>query len=308
MTQELFHPTSAPAAPLCADLTEDQIQLAAGALQKIRPAYGPIIEFYSRVFKAQASSMADIRLDPIMIQPDLLALKSENEMPLITPAQFRIDIEAARVLMKKICGLATAYAPKLATAGETLGQALETDKLDLAALFTALLDGMDVQETADSLDIPGDVLALFGFLTMAPSIQTCAAQLLPYLEDMPQRSRASRGYCPVCGSCPDLAAFDESGKKHASCSLCAHIWTIPRMGCLFCDSTDKEDQHYFFTGEEAEYRVYCCDSCRRYIKTVDTRKLGRKFFPKLERIATIHLDMKAKEQGYNSPAQDTDMT
>ena len=79
------------------------------------------------------------------------------------------------------------------------------------------------------------------------------------------------------------------------------------MGCLFCDATSKDSHHYFFTGEETEYRVYCCDECHHYIKTVDIREMGRGFFPKLEQIATLHLDMKARDQGYHTPGKNMHM-
>ena len=41
-----------------------------------------------------------------------------------------------------------------------------------------------------------------------------------------------------------------------------------------------------------------CASCRKYIKTVDTRVLGRRSYPPLEQIASLHLDIKAAEAGY----------
>jgi len=36
---------------------------------------------------------------------------------------------------------------------------------------------------------------------------------------------------------------------------------------------------------------------KKYVKTVDTRKIDRFFYPPLEQIATLHLDMKANETG-----------
>ena len=41
-----------------------------------------------------------------------------------------------------------------------------------------------------------------------------------------------------------------------------------------------------------------CASCRKYIKTVDTRVLGRRCYPPLEQIASLHLDIKAAEEDY----------
>ncbi|WDP86085.1 MAG: formate dehydrogenase accessory protein FdhE [Desulfobacter sp.] len=283
--------------PINIDLTQEQIMNTANALRKTRPAYGPMIEFYSQVFTAQAEASQTISLDPIVIEPDILALKFKNEMPLITPSQFKIEMNESKKLMETICGLAAAHAPNLSQAGETLAQCLKNpeSQVDLKALFNALLDSRDISDMAILYKISPEALGFFGFTAMAPSIQACSAQLSVYLKE---NFVQSKGYCPVCGSLPNLAFLDESGKKQVSCSLCAHIWQTRRMGCLFCDAPPQKHQDYFFSNEEKEYRVYCCDHCRHYIKTVDLREMGRRFFPKLEQIATLHLDIKAKEQGY----------
>jgi FdhE protein len=41
-----------------------------------------------------------------------------------------------------------------------------------------------------------------------------------------------------------------------------------------------------------------CDNCKKYIKTLDTRKVERLIYPPLEQISTIHLDIKAQEMGF----------
>ena len=80
------------------------------------------------------------------------------------------------------------------------------------------------------------------------------------------------------------------------CGLCRHNWPVQRMGCSLCQSS--ENQQYFFSEAEKGYRVDLCGSCNRYLKVVDTRELGREFFPDLELVTTLHLDIKATDQGY----------
>lgn len=282
------------------ELTKEEIIKTAGIIQKARPAYGALIDFYGQVFAAQAQSRAHIALDPIIIDPALLALKQENGMPLIDPSQFLIDPAQAGILLEKLCDLATAQAPKLANTGEKILAALRNGDLDLEPVFLALLNNQDLEKTATLLDVPLDELTFFVFSAMAPSIQSCAVQLAAYLKDAPQ---LKKGYCPICGSHPDVAFLDQEGTKFLLCSLCAHEWKTHRMGCVFCDSMEKNDQHYFFSSEEKEYRVYMCDNCHNYLKLVDLRELDRSFFPKLEQISTLHLDYKAQEKGYKTPTQ-----
>ena len=282
------------------ELTQEDIQKAAVIIQKARPAYGALIDFYGQVFVAQSESRTHIVLDPIIIDPQLLALKQENGMPLIDPAQFLIDTPQADLLLKKICELTTAHAPKLAQAGEIILTALAEGSFDPAPVYLALLNGRPIDETAQTLKVSPEELTLFCFSAMAPSIQSCSVQLSAYLKGTPDQKN---GYCPICGNHPDVAYLDPDGKRFLMCSLCAHEWLTIRMGCVFCDSTDKQDQHYFFNTEEKEYRVYVCDNCQSYLKLVDLRQLNRSFVPRLEQITTLHLDHQAHEKGYIAPTQ-----
>lgn len=284
------------------ELTPEDIRKTAGIIQKARPVYGALIDFYGQVFVAQDESRTHITLDPIIIDPALLELKQANGMPLIDPSQFLIDNPQADLLLKKICELAVAHAPKLSDAGEKILMALSDSAhtngaFDPAPVYLALLNGQQIEDTAKMLDLTSEELTFFFFSAMAPSIQSCAIQLTAYLKGAPAQKN---GYCPICGSHPDVAYLDPDGKKFLMCSLCTHEWQTHRMGCAFCDSTDRQDQHYFFNNEEKEYRVYVCDNCQSYLKLVDLRQLERSFVPKLEQITTLHLDYKAQEKGYTN--------
>lgn len=236
------------------ELTKEEITRTAGVIQKARPAYGALIDFYSQVFVAQAQSRAHIALDPIIINPALLALKQENGMPLIDPSQFLVESKQAGILLKKLCDLAVAHAPRLADTGEKISTALNNGKLELEPVFLALLNNQTLGKTAAMLAIPLEDLTFFIFSAMAPSIQSCAVQLAAYLKDTPP---LKKGYCPVCGSHPDVAFFAQDGKKILVCSLCAHEWETRRMGCVFCDSMEKEDQQYFFPAKKKNTGFIC---------------------------------------------------
>jgi FdhE protein len=275
--------------------TAAQIKQAAETIQKIRPGYSPMIAFYSQIFAAQAEALPQITPDPIVINPDLLALKMENEMPLISPIQFIVDMTAAEALITTIADLAVTHAPKLAGPADTLSTALDQGRLNLDTLFTCLLDSRDITELSHALEMTPESLGFFGYNAMFPSIQACAAQLATYL---PQDHDHNKGYCPICGTAPDLAFLDDKGNRQVFCALCSHTWRVKRLGCLFCDVIEKDGHSYFFSEDEKEYRVTYCDACKNYLKTIDTREMGRRFIPRLEQVTTLHLDLQAGEQGY----------
>ena len=279
--------------------TIDRIQQASEKIVKARPSYKEILDFYSRVYTAQEKSRSSVKIDPIVIPDALLELKRENAMPMADPKDFVIDIENSESLLLKICSLAIDLAPGFSDSAVRIKQAIADRTLPMEELFPALLEKETekIDSLADRLDISQEPLVLFGYLSMVPSLEANAEQLESYLE--PDHIH-QKGYCPICGGLPELALFNEDGKRVLKCSFCNHRWQTARMGCVFCSNTDKELQQYFYSKEEEEYRVDLCDHCQTYIKVVDMRKLNRSFHPGLEMMATLHLDMKARKIGYTS--------
>lgn len=279
--------------------TLEQLNKTAETITNLRPAYEEILGFYKEVFRVQEESLQDIQLPPVIIEPDLLKIKQKNELPLIDPSEFLIDLKAATQTFAEVCDLASNLAPGLSSNAVFLKKALSEQAFELETLFFAILNRHDkvLQNLSDILDVPLNELSLFGYLSIAPSIKACAQQLELYLSNMPE---LQKGYCPICGNPPDIAFLNLEGRQHLHCSFCRHEWKVERMGCVFCRNNQKDMQHYFFNEEEKEYRVKLCDHCRRFIKIVDLRQMDREFFPNLEMIATLHLDMQAKEKGYTN--------
>ena len=86
------------------------------------------------------------------------------------------------------------------------------------------------------------------------------------------------------------------------CGFCRHQWPIQRIQCPYCGNQDSHGVIFFFSDSEPAYRVYTCKDCKMYIKTVDTRRLSRPFYPPLEAIVTAHLDLKTRGLGFTMPA------
>jgi FdhE protein len=277
--------------------TIEQLKQSADLILKARPSYQNILGYYEKVFEAQEKSKSNIELSPIVIGSDLLDLKKENRMPLIDADQFQIDISSATALLIALCDLAIDNAPGLAISARNIKKALKSEDFNCDLMFSAILGNKEaiLDELTDYLNISQEHLISFGIQSMLPSIQLGAQQLEAYLEN---QSEHNEGYCPICGNLPDLAILDEKGKRHLKCGFCTHQWVTQRMGCAFCKDTDPEKQHYFFSNEEKEYRVSLCDNCHQYLKVVDLRQMKRFFYPSLELISTLHLDMQATEKGY----------
>ena len=100
-----------------------------------------------------------------------------------------------------------------------------------------------------------------------------------------------KGYCPVCGSMPELAFIKgEEGQRWLRCALCSHSWRFDRLFCPFCENENqKELLVYCVAGREQE-RAEICEkrSLRgphRFTRT------GDESVPEVAAIGMIHLDV-----------------
>ena len=107
-----------------------------------------------------------------------------------------------------------------------------------------------------------------------------------------------RGYCPVCGGQPDMAALEKNGgRRRLLCSRCDSEWTFRRLGCPFCANDDPARLAYHPTDDNV-YRLAVCEQCRRYLKTIDLREAAGERSLAAERILSVSLDATAEKAGY----------
>ena len=106
--------------------------------------------------------------------------------------------------------------------------------------------------------------------------------------------------CPLCGCKPIVAVLRSEGdgaKKSLICMLCAHEWAFRRIYCPACGEEREPQMAYYSAPEIAHVRVDVCDTCHTYLKSVDLTKTGLAV-PVVDELATIPLDLWAREHGY----------
>jgi FdhE protein len=277
------------------------VEQAVSQVGSKRPAYSAIIGFYGAVFVAQAHaaekrSPAEIRLDDA-----LLDMKTREGFSLVEPAAFTVDTPAAEKLLSQICEIAMRTGEKLGAAGEALARAMG-DGVAMDGLFADVLaDKGRIAEFAGTLDVSPQMVSLLLYLAVKPSVEAGARQLAARLT----ASRENQSSCPVCGSAPIIGELDAEGQQWIHCGLCWHRWPAKRLACPFCHNRDSSSLEYLYSEDEPEYRVNLCGGCRRYLKVADTRKMDRGFYPPLEQVASLHLDMLAVEKGYSHAVAST---
>jgi FdhE protein len=106
--------------------------------------------------------------------------------------------------------------------------------------------------------------------------------------------------CPRCAALPVAAVLREEGhgaKRSLLCSICLHEWECLRMLCPACGEQDFDKLPIFTAEQFVHVRIDGCDSCHRYIKTIDLTKDGLAV-PCVDDLASVSLDLWARERGY----------
>lgn len=118
-------------------------------------------------------------------------------------------------------------------------------------------------------------------------------------------SRASGGSpqdCPRCGNPPQVSVLREDKvaetvRRSLVCSLCSLEWEFPRVACPACRE-ERPEKLPRFTAEEIPWiRVEACDTCMKYLKSVDLTK-EPDAEPVVDELASTPLDVVAREKGY----------
>ncbi|RPH44999.1 MAG: formate dehydrogenase accessory protein FdhE [Planctomycetota bacterium] len=118
----------------------------------------------------------------------------------------------------------------------------------------------------------------------------------------PPTARESQRECPGCGKLPlvgllreDKAA--ETVRRTLICSLCAHEWDFARVLCPACGEEKPEKLPRYSAQEIPWMRIEGCDTCGKYLKSVDLT-LNWDAEPVVDELASTPLDVIAGEHGY----------
>jgi hypothetical protein len=126
-------------------------------------------------------------------------------------------------------------------------------------------------------------------------------QVLAGLQLRPDRV-APAGSCPFCGGAPWIAARraapDADGaQRYLGCALCGGEWIANRLRCPACSNEDPAKLVSFQSDRHPAVRIEACDTCRRYVKSLDLTVDGR-LIPEVDELVSVAMDLWAAEQGY----------
>lgn len=275
------------------------IREAVKEIKKKKPEFATMLDLYEKIFIAQENAKNLIKLPDFKISEETLSLKLKEKLQLADISQFLIDYEVSEKLFNEICDILIAEENELSEAVKKIAALSCGNKINISALFSSFLkeDESSYDELENKHQVDKQILGFVIYNALKPSISVFSEKISVYLKDI---TEWDKGYCPVCGSMPEMSMFEENGKRFLICGFCSHKWASKRIYCPYCENTDHETLRYYSIDNEEEYRVDVCDKCKNYIKTIDVKKTTRTVYPPLEIRSTPYLDLKFEEMGFRA--------
>jgi FdhE protein len=220
-----------------------------------------------------------------MLSNEDIASRLSGGEPLLTFDRLPLDWNEARLLFRQVTDILRrhdAIDASTATRLQELGRSNE-----LPELTRRWFEGGD----SSGIDMLGDVLGW--------SMRPFLARAADVLQHRIAVGAWRRGVCPLCGGEPDFACITTAGERLLICGRCQTRWPTEHYACPFCGEGDKQRITSFAT-PDGTYRVTACQSCLRYLKTLDGRRAGRAVLPAVDSIATLPLDAVVMQKGFRN--------
>jgi len=256
----------------------------------------PLLTFYQKILRVQArveSKIASL-LKP-SISSEAIAKRIGNGKSMIAFDELALDWPLLRETFNEVAATFAEY-PKLFGQPPAKIKNSGDRRLLTKQAVKAWFKGTRVPAIELDDEVSEPLFSAMVQATLKPFL-TSHAKTLAGLYD---QERWRRQYCPICGGSPDFALLDkELGTRWLLCSRCDTEWVFQRLECPYCGTQDQESLAYF-TDDKGLYRLYVCEQCHRYLKTIDSRQTESEILLPLERLYTLDLDRQAQEQGYTS--------
>jgi formate dehydrogenase maturation protein FdhE len=114
----------------------------------------------------------------------------------------------------------------------------------------------------------------------------------------------AEGHCPRCGGRPQLSVVGGVSEelltppRRLLCCRCGEEWIHERMACPACGERTTSKLPIFSDAERLPHlRADSCESCRRYLITVDLRR-DSDAVPVVDELVALPIDLHMQERGF----------
>ncbi len=109
------------------------------------------------------------------------------------------------------------------------------------------------------------------------------------------------GHCPFCGGAPWIGVLvpmqdSEGSLRLLGCALCGNEWNVNRVRCPSCQEENPAKLPVYQSDAHPLVRIESCETCRRYVKSIDLTKDAR-LIPEIDEMLSISMDLWAMDEG-----------
>ncbi len=253
----------------------------------------PLFQFYRQLLEVSAKAESLFTPPETRLNEKAVRARMRQGIPLLKPNAFKPDRPLLQRTASDIIRIFAASADLFDLSPEAIASLRPRTLLSAKAVKTWLETG-----TPPPPEQIGDLHPALAENIMRASLKPFLLVYAKQLLGLVPQELWRRGHCPVCGGDPDISFLEhEQGGRWLVCARCDSEWQFQRLECAFCGTTNQASLGHY-TGEDELYRLYTCEHCKQYLKTVDLRQTDRPVFLPLERLDTLDIDRQAEEMGY----------
>ncbi|MFW6114902.1 MAG: formate dehydrogenase accessory protein FdhE [Thermodesulfobacteriota bacterium] len=262
-----------------------------------RPMYREALSVYRELLGFADEGKPGITYKPA--DASVREIKAREGFPLFSRGSLPIDHEHAAALFQHLLEHLSSTERNDRAALSKAAKRAQVDRDWVKKVIGAVLSGDEAKaaELTQDADLSPTVATFISRMALQPSLRSLRQSAAEEI----QGGTWNYGYCPLCGSFPDIAYFSDEGRRFLHCELCGQVWNYQRIKCPFCGEQRADELGYFTSEEEEGYRVDFCRKCKHYIKTVDMRLIKNPAPLEAENLITLYLDLLAHNQGFMAP-------
>ena len=253
-----------------------------------------LLEFFYKLLEIQSRVGKRVIVPNPGFTEDDINARAEQGKPLIGFEDLALDWSLLSKTIEEIAVIFTRYPELFGLIPEQLAGAA-AEQFVTRETVKAWFEGTRLPSAGIAIDANEALLKEIIHASLKPFLLKYSTVLLNLVKQEGWR----RSYCPICGGNADFGFLDvERGARWLVCSRCDAEWLFQRLQCPFCGTTDQNALSYF-NDDEGLYRLYVCEQCQHYLKTIDLRQAKSEVLIPLERLLTLDMDKQAKEYGYS---------
>ncbi len=266
------------------------------AIERIRaeiPQLSNVLDAFGELIAEQEAFKSELpRVENLPTEMDEVAFS--QGVPILLNNAFSVPVDILKQSADWLIPVLIRGFPKISEQLYVIAKSIETFGRNSFANADLFLTHEHISELAVDLKVDPEILQF----TLTQLAKPYAAKKAEGLAELLQESKWPKGYCPICGSWPEIGFLEgREGRRWLRCSFCSHEWTFSRTECPFCESDNPDKLEIFYSEDRPFERAELCHECGKYLVSVDLRD-REGIVRDVAALGMVYLDILAQQKGF----------